>query len=288
MADNNVRSQKQAEIRKNRVKKAISVTILALVSVIMIGPFLWAVSISLQGPHLMYEFPPRFFKPPFVFENYREVLEQANFLRYALNSVVIAVICIVGSVFSNTFVGFGFAKYNFKGREALFFTVIATMMLPGNIMTIAQYVMWKAFGAIDTYVPLTLPAFFGGAYTVFLMRQAFMGLPNEFYEAALMDGANPFWIYFKVYLPLIKPMIAITAMNTFTGCWNNMFGPLIFLTSKSKYTVAVGLLYMRGQFEQRGELLIAGAILACLPILVLYFFTQKYFVQGLASAGIKG
>lgn len=272
-----------------KFKTAMLVTCLALGAVVMIFPFLWALSVSLQGPGLAYRTPPLFFKPPFRFDNYLRALNEANMLKYAANTLFVTVLAVVGTVFSNAFIGFGFAKYKFKGSDFLFFTVLCTMMLPGNITIIVHYIMWQMLGALDTYVPLIVPAFFGSAMTTFLFRQNFLSIPNELYEAALVDGAAPPKIFFGIYLPLAKTVIATVVVQSFITHWNNMFQPLVYLTSKEKYTISIGLLYLKGTFEDNNlEILLAASVLAMLPTLIIYFFAQKQFVAGLVSGSVKG
>ncbi|MBO5007590.1 MAG: carbohydrate ABC transporter permease [Clostridia bacterium] len=255
----------------------------------MVFPFIWALSVSLQGPGLAYITPPRFFKAPFYFSNYSEAFAKANMFRYFLNSLFIAVLNIIGAVASNSFIGFGFARYQFKGSQVLFFTVLCTMMLPGNITAIVHYIMWQNVGALDTYIPLIVPSFFGSAMMTFLFRQHFLSIPTDIYSAALVDGASPPRIFMQVYMPMSKPIIATVTIQTFLNSWNNMFQPLIYLTTKSKYTISVGLLYLKGTFETNNtEILIAASVLAMLPAVVLYFFAQKQFVQGMVSAAVKG
>ena len=162
------------------------------------------------------------------------------------------------------------------------------MMIPGNIISIPRYIMWHMVGAVDTYIPMTVPKFFGDAFSLFLMRQCFRGLTNDFYEAATIDGAHPLKIFFRIYLPLAKPMLATLAVRTFMGMWNSMLEPLIYITTPSKYTLSIGLLYIRGVFSHKLELLMAASILAMIPVILIYFFAQKQFVQGLVAGGVKG
>lgn len=273
----------------SKMKKTLLVLCLLLGSVIMVFPFLWALSVSLQGPGLAYETPPLFFKPPFRFDNYLRALNEANMLRYAANTFFVTVLAVIGTVISNAFIGFGFAKYKFKGSELLFFTVLCTMMLPGNITIIIHYIMWQKLGALDTYIPLIWPAFFGTAVTTFLFRQNFLSIPGELYEAALVDGAAPPKIFFGIYLPLAKAVIATVVVQSFIANWNNMFQPLVYLTSKEKYTISIGLLYLKGTFESNNlEILLAASVLAMLPAVIIYFFAQKQFVEGLVSGSVKG
>lgn len=281
--------KEQLKKRENPFSKVVSVIILLLGAVIMVFPFVWALSVSLQGPGLAHQTPPQFFKPPYFFSNYIEAIRKANMLQYFVNTLVIAVFNIIGSVFSNSFIAFGFAKYKFRGSQVLFFTVLCTMMLPGNITQIVHYIIWHRLGALDTYIPLILPSFFGTAMRIFLFRQHFLSIPSDLYSAALVDGASPPRIFLQVYLPISKPIIATVVIQTFIASWNNLFQSLLYLTSKSKYTISVGLLYLKGTFETTNtELLIAASILAMLPTIILFLFAQKKFVEGMVSGAIKG
>lgn len=276
-------------VKQSSKLKNLPVIFALLISLaVMIFPFLWAVSVSLQGPGEAFADTPHFFSPPYRFSNYAVVFQGVEFLRYAMNSLLITVICIIGQVFSNAFIAFGFARYHFKGSKLLFFLVLCTMMIPGNILTIPMYSMWQQLGALDTYIPLTVNQFFGTAFNIFLMRQCYLGIPNSLYEAAMIDGATPPYIFARVYLPLAKASLATIALTTFINSWNNMFDPLIYLTTKSKYTISLGLLYIKGKYEYNLELLMASSILAMLPVIVVYFFTQKSFVSGIAAGAVKG
>ncbi len=255
---------------------------------VMMFPFLWGLSVSLQEAGKSTAIPPQFFIPPYRFANYADVINKMDFLTYFINSVVISVLCIIGNVFSNAFIAFGFAKYKFKGSGVLFFALLCTMMLPGNILIIPLYVMWNTVGGIDTIAPLVVPAFFGGAFNIFLMRQCFLSLPGDLYEAAIIDGAKPPAIFARIYFPLSKATLATIAVMTFMGSWNDMFHPLIYLTSQSKYTISLGLLYIKGAFQYNNELLMAAAMIAMCPTLILYIFAQKYFVGGVAAGAVKG
>lgn len=275
-------------LRSRKVDKMITYFGLFLGALLMLFPFLWGLSVSLQGPGLAYVKPSPFFQPPYFFSNYIKVFEKMNFLHYFKNSAIICSFVIVGEVFANAFIGFGFAKYKFKGSGIIWFCLLATMMIPANILIIPLYKMWDSVGGINTLLPLIVPFFFGTAFNVFLMRQCFMSLPSSLYEAAVMDGATPPGIFAKVYLPLAKPTLITIAIMSFMTQWNNMFTPLIYLTTKEKYPVSLGLMYVRDAFTYNTELLMAAAIIAMVPILVAYIFGQKYFMGGIATGAVKG
>ncbi len=261
---------------------------LILGSVIMIFPFVFAFSGSLvSNGAAVYKL--QFFKE-WNWSNYARVFQEMDFIRYTMNTLIIAGIDIIGSIFSNTFVGFGFARYDFKGSQALFFGALCTMFLPGTVMSIPMFVIWSELGAVDTYIPLTIGSFFGSAMNIFLMRQCFKGLPAGLYEAALIDGAHPLYIYARIYMPLARPMIATLALRTFQGAWNNLFGPLIYITDQDKRTITLALANYNNKYETSGDtqLLMAAAIITMLPTVIIYIFTQKQFIAGMASAAIKG
>lgn len=257
-------------------------------AIIMVFPFVFAFSGSLvsNGADV---YRMQFFKE-WNWSNYARVFTEMDFFRYAGNTVFLAVIEIIGTILSNTFIGFGFARYNFKGSQVLFFGALCTMFLPSTVMNIPHFVMWSELRCIDTYIPLTVGCFFGGAMNIFLMRQCFMGIPGALYEAAMIDGAHPLYIYARIYMPLARPMIATLALRTFQGCWNNLFGPLIYITSNEKRTISLALANFNNKYETSGEpqLLMAAAIIAMLPTVIIYAFTQKQFIAGMASAAIKG
>ena len=262
--------------------------ILLIGSVAMLFPFVFAVSGSLASNGAAI-YKMQFFKE-WEWSNYVKVMTEMDFLRYTGNTLLIAGINIIGSILSNTFIGFGFARYNFRGNQTIFFGALCTMFLPGTVMAVPWFVIWSKLQVVDTYIPLTVGCFFGQAMELFLMRQCFKGLPAGLYEAALIDGANPLYIYARIYMPLARPMIAALALRQFQAHWNNLFGPLIYITSQEKRTIALALANFNTKYEMSGDthLLMAAAVIAMLPTVVVYAFTQKQFIEGMASAAIKG
>ncbi len=262
--------------------------ILILGSVLMLFPFVFALSGSLaENGSQIYKM--EFFKT-WNWSNYAFVMKEADFLRYTLNTLVITGLNIIGTCISNTFIGFGFAMYNFKGCNALFFGALCTMFLPGTVMSMPLYVIFSNLHLVDTLVPLTIGSFFGSAMNLFLMRQCFKGLPRGLYEAALIDGAHPVYIFARIFVPLARPTIAVLALRIFQSEWNNLFGPLIYITSEEKRTLSLALANFNAKFDQTGDLhiLMAAAIIVMLPTMLVYAFTQKQMIRGMASAAIKG
>ena len=272
----------------SKTMRVIQLIIFTLLAVIMIVPFIWAVGVSLQGPGQAYNTQPTIFQPPFMFSNYVEVLSKYNFVRYFANTLLITAINVVAGVIANSMVSFGFAKYDSKGINALFFIALCTMYVPSVSMMVPQYVIWSKVGVLDTYIPLTLASFFGNIGWIFLFRQQYKSLSNSFYEAAYIDGANPLYIWWKIYMPLCKPIIATIALRIFMGDWNNLQGPLLYLTSKEKYTVALAMSALKTDAYGRVELQMAGAIITMIPVIAVYMFAQKYFIGVIADAGVKG
>lgn len=279
---------RKTKFNKKKLAAFISIILLLAGAAIMLFPFLWSVGVSLMSPGDAYQLPPKMFTLPLRFDNYAKVWVEGNLGQYVVNSVFLTLICVVGAVFGNSIAGYALARYDSKILTVIFMAALATMYIPGNILSITQYIMWSKVGALDTYIPIIVPKFLGAASSIFLMRQCFKGMPNQFYEAASIDGLHPLRIFSKIYLPLAKPMITVLAIQGFMGEWNDIYGPLIYITDKAKYTLTIGLLYLRYEYQQNIEILIAAAVITMLPVVVVYLCGQKYFVSGMMSAGIKG
>ena len=226
----------------------------------------------------------------FVFENYRKVLSNPNapFLLFFRNSVIIAFVSTLGVMISSSLVAYAFARLKFRGRDQLFMLLLSTMMLPGIVTMIPQYVLWKYLGWIDTFYPMTIPAFFGGgAYNIFLLRQFLMGIPRDIDEAALIDGANHATIFWKLLIPNMGPAMATVGIFAFIYNWKDFMGPLVILNSPENQTLELGLATYRALNQNQWELLMAGSVLVMIPIMVLFFLGQRYFVKGIVMTGIK-
>jgi multiple sugar transport system permease protein len=210
---------------------------------------------------------------------------------YLLNSTKIAVLSVIGITASSSLAAFAFARMRFKERNFIFGIMLATMMIPYATTVIPTYVIFGKLGWIDTHAPLIIPNFFGSAYMVFLLRQSFLAIPQDLMDAAQMDGASWFYIYSRVFVPLSMPMLTTVAVLQFLWSWNDLFGPLIYLNSLPKMTIQIGLTFLRGRAGTgiaRVGIVMAGSLLGVLPMLLLYSFGQKYFIQGLSRSGLKG
>ncbi len=292
IAMNSAPAEKQVKkpnfFTKRRDYNIWGVLVLALGSIIMIFPFVFAFSSSLAN-NAQDVYQMKWFQG-WNWVNYKTVLVEAEMFRYIGNTLIITAINMIGVVLSNSFIAFGFARYEFKGNQAMFFAVLCTMFLPGTVMQVPLFVMFNAVGAIDTLIPLTMGSFFGAPGTIFMMRQCYKGIPGALYEAAMIDGAHPLYIWARIYVPLARGFIFTMCLSTFRGCWNDLFGPLIYITSDSKRTLSLALANFNTKYEASGDIpvLMAAAVIGMAPTIIIFCFVQKQFIAGMASAAIKG
>ncbi len=252
-------------------------------------PFLWTVSTALKSNDQVFASPPQWIPNPIAWDNFHRAWTDLPFPQFVLNTITITVISTLGQIFSASLVAYGFARFQFKGKKALFYLMLSTMMLPSQVTMIPNFLLWRQLGLIDTFVPLIAPAFFGGgAFTIFLLRQFFLTVPRELDEAAMLDGANPLVIWWRVLLPLSRPALITVALFSFLSHWDDFMGPLIYLNSLEKYTVSIGLRLFQDMFGTQLELLMAASLLHILPTILLFFVAQKHFVKGIALTGLKG
>jgi multiple sugar transport system permease protein len=209
-------------------------------------------------------------------------------VRFLLNSLYYAGFVTFGTVLSCAAVAYGFARLRFPGRDALFLLTIATMMIPGIVTFIPTYVLFKTFGVIGTYAPLIIPSFLGNAFFIFMLRQFFMGLPWELSDAARVDGASEWRIFWQIMLPLVRSALLVVAVFTFLGTWHEFFGPLIYLSDNSQYPLSLGLFAFRSQRTTEWSLMMAASTLATLPLVIVFFLAQRSFLQGITLTGLKG
>ena len=257
-------------------------------------PFLWMVSSSLKSDAEIYATPsvasplsaliPRTFHPA----NYPEALRTVPFVGYLVNSLGLGLTTVVGAVLSSALVAYGFARLRFWGRDALFAVMVGTLALPGQVVQIPQFAIFRGLGWYGTYLPLVAPAFLASPFFVFLLVQFFRTLPEETAESARLDGAGDGTIFVRIVLPLSKPALATCALFQFLGSWNDFMGPLIYVNDPDRYTLAYGLQQFYSSYGGKWAQLMAGATLFTLPIVVLFFFAQKTFIQGIATTGGKG
>jgi multiple sugar transport system permease protein len=264
------------------------VIILVFMSVVMIFPFYWLVRSSFMTQREIQTVPIKWLPAKFSFDNYIGAMKAAPFSLYFRNSALLVAVNMTGAILSSSFVAFGFSRIKYRGQGALFALLISTMMIPGTVLMIPQFVFWKTAGAYNTFVPLMVPAFFGSAFYVFLLRQFLLGIPRDYDEAAFVDGANYLAIYWRIIMPLSKPALCTVGVFTFMGVWNDFMGPLLYLEKQDLRTVALGLQVFVGQYRTQVNYLMAASTLAVVPMIILFFMAQRYFIEGITFSGLKG
>jgi len=256
-------------------------------SAVMLVPFAWMLSTSLKEPGDIFVYPPQWLPQPMRWQNYVETVTVMPFLRFYLNSTIQATAVTVLQLLTSSLAAFAFSRLRFRGRDALFLLYLATMMIPFPVTMIPNFVIIRYLHWIDTYRALILPPAFS-AFSTFLMRQYFLSIPNELDDAARVDGASSFRIWWQVILPLSGPAVATLAIFTFLGQWNNFLWPLVATNSEEMWTLPVGLASFQGQYSIQWNLLMAGSVIAIVPILIIYLIGQKWFVRGITLTGMGG
>ena len=246
------------------------------------------VSSSLKSNYQIFEVPPRWIPNPPRWQNYVEALTVLPFGRYVFNTTVITGLTITGHLLSCTLIAYAFARLRAPGRDTLFVVMLATMMLPYPVTMVPLYMLFNRLGWINTFLPLVVPAFLGAPFYIFLMRQFFLTIPQDFEDAARIDGANTLQILWLVMVPLAKPALATVAIFTFTAAWNDFLAPLIYLQKPELYTVTLGLQFFRSTYTTNWAYLMAASLVTTLPVIAVFFVAQRYFIEGITLTGIKG
>lgn len=253
--------------------------VLSLVGLIFLFPFVWLFLNSLKTPQEIFSLPPKLWPEDFQWNNYVRAFQSMPFFGYVLNTLFLVIANIIGHLFSAPLVAYSLAKIRWKGRGVVFALVLATVILPPQVTMIPMYIIFAKLGWVNTYLPLIIPSFLGSSFNIFLLRQFLLGIPNELSDAARIDGASEFRIYWQIMLPLLMPPLAAIAIFTFQGVWHDFFGPLIYLNDERLWTISVGLQGFLQQHGAQWELLMAAATLFTLPSVIAYFIGQKYFIQ---------
>ena len=271
-----------------QIRKWIRTVIMLLLGITMIMPFVWMISASLKLPINVYEYPVKWIPDEFHFENYAEVwFGKYPFSTYYLNSIKIAVINVTGIILTSTMAGYAFAKIQFKFREQLFLLFLATMMIPGQVTLIPTFIMFNKFQILDTHWALVLPGVFS-TFGVFMIRQFMLQIPNELLEAAKIDGAGYFRIWYSIMLPACKAAIASLCILTFTWNWCNYMAPLVFLTKQKLYTIPLGMSNFLLTEKTQLTLIMAASVTSTVPMILVFLGGQKYFIRGIVTSGLKG
>lgn len=272
--------------KKIPVSKILIHVILMLGSIIMIIPFFWMISTSLKTFPETMKVPPVVFPKVPQFANYRAVIDTVPFLIYYRNTIIVTVVRTLGQLFFCSLAAFAFAKLKFKGRDFLFFGFLSVLMVPTQMILIPNYIIMKTLGWLDTLAAVIAPGMFS-AFGVFLMRQFFMTLPDELIESGKIDGCNYFGIYWKLLLPLTKPALTALAVFTIMYSWNDFLWPLIATTSDEARVLSIGIALLQGQYSTAYHHIMAGSVMATIPILIIFIFAQRYFIEGIALTGMK-
>ncbi|MCL2571049.1 MAG: carbohydrate ABC transporter permease [Defluviitaleaceae bacterium] len=272
-----------------RVKLVICYTLVAILSFTFFIPFFWMVRSALMDHAQLFRYPVQIFPNPIVWENIPYALRSQPFAIFFRNTIFLVVMNVIGVVITASMAGYSFSRLQWRGKKIVFYCLLSTMMIPGFITLIPTFLIWSALGFHNTYVPLILPAWMGGgAFSIFLSRQFFMTIPKELDEAALIDGASHWKIFWVILMPLLKPVLAVLAIFTFMGTWNDLLTPLIYLRDRNLFTLSLALASFRGPFGGRWDFLMAASAIVTLPMILVFFIFQRYFIEGVTLTGIKG
>ena len=272
----------------SRVRRWLILALLWGVALLFLIPFLWMLSSSLKPNYQIFEVPPRWIPNPPRWENYVEALTILPFPLYIRNTAIITLLTIAGHLLSCTVIAYAFARLRAPGRDFLFVVMLATMMLPYPVTMVPLYVLFNRLGWINTFLPLVVPAYLGIPFYIFLMRQFFLTIPRDFEDAARIDGANTLQIIGRIMLPMAMPALATVIIFTFQATWNDFLAPLIYLQRPELYTVTLGLQFFRSTYTTNWAYLMAASLVTTLPVIVVFFAAQRYFIEGITLTGVKG
>jgi multiple sugar transport system permease protein len=262
--------------------------VLTVITLVFLVPLFWLLSSSLKENTELFSVPVKWLPSTPHFENYIRMFTYFPFALYLKNTLIIVFFNIIGSTASSAVVAYGFSRLNWKGRDKVFVIVLITMILPFQVTMVPLFMMFQKMGWIGTFLPLTVTCFFGNPFFIFLIRQFFLSLPGELNDAARIDGAGEFRIFAQITIPLSTPVLATAAIFSFLRTWNDFIGPLIFLANQKLYTLSIGAQMIRSRLQPNWEILMPLGVVMVLPVLILFFLMQKYFIQGIAMSGIKG
>ena len=273
---------------RRRGDSALTYLVLAVGAVVLLFPFYWLVSSAFKTSDEIAAYPVIWVPSRLAWENFSTLFQSLPMWTYFFNTVLVAGCAAIGTTFSSALAGYSFARLRFPGRDALFVLALSTLMVPGFVTLIPQFIMFKSFGWLDTFAPLIVPQLFANPAYLFLTRQFFLTQPRELEDAAKIDGCGYVRTFWRIALPLIKPALIAVALFTFLYNWNDFLGPLIYLQSSNHLTLQLGLAQLQSQYSTHFELIMAGAVLTTLPVVALFFIGQRWFIQGIVVTGVKG
>lgn len=274
---------------KKKISKSIIYIILFFISFVCLVPFYWMIRSSLMDMSQIFTMPPIWIPKPIKFSNYKEALTMLPFGRYFLNTLFVVVFTVLGTVITSSLCAYSFSRIEWKGRDTVFGILLTAMMIPFAVTLIPTFIGWQKLGVVNSYALLIVPAWFGGGvFNVFLLRQFFRTIPKELDEAARIDGAGHFTIYSKIIIPLSKPSLIVVSLFSFMGSWNDFLGPLVYLNDGDKFTLSLGLMQFQGMYSAQWQYMMAAATVVLVPIVIIFFIGQKYFIEGISMSGMKG
>lgn len=273
---------------RNMTMKILNTALLAFISILMIAPVIWMISTSLKYESEVFNFPIQWIPETITWENYKKAFLDFPYLTWYYNTIRNTAVIVFSILLVSSMAGFAFAKINFKGKNVIFIIYIASLMIPGEMRLIPQFILFKELGLINTQWAVILPWMLFVAFAIFFMRQAFMAVPNELIEAAKIDGCGYVRMFVIVTLPLVKSTLVALGILAFTWGWNEYTAPLIYIQDIEKQMLAVGIASFKEQYSSNFALQMAGATVALVPVILVYLIAQKYFTEGIAQSGIKG
>ena len=277
-------------MKKSKKSIFFSYVILIFAAVVVLAPFFWMLVSSFKSQRDLFAYPPKFLPTVWKWENYKKVLESGSitFFEMFFNSMKVTLPVLFGNIIFSSLAAYAFSRIKFPFKNFIFMLFMSSLMIPSAVTMIPKFLMFSNLNLVDTYWPLILPSVFGTTFSIFLLKQFFVTIPLELEEAAVVDGCGKFRIWSTIMLPLSKPIIATLAVFQFQWSYNDFMGPLIYLNSAKKFTVQLGIAAFRSSFTTRYDLIMAGSMMALIPVLIIYAFGQKYIVKGIALSGIKG
>jgi ABC-type glycerol-3-phosphate transport system permease component len=280
----------QSRSFRDLLRRVVVYIILTSLSVVFLVPFAWMISTAFKDPGLIYTSPPVWIPPEITLGNFERGLQLMipSFEALFLNSTAITLLSMLGAIFSSSLVGFAFAVFKARGKNTLFTLMLATLMVPIPVVLIPQFLLFSQLDWVNSWLPLIVPQFFAAPFFVFMFRQFFGSIPRELFDSAELDGCSPFGLYWYIAAPLAKPAFATAAIFSFLGSWNDLLNPLIYLNELKKFTLALGLANFQATNYTLLQYLMPMALLGLIPVLILFFLAQKYFVQGIVTTGMKG
>lgn len=283
-----MKSKKEGFNLRTKASKIVIYTLLIILSVAFLFPLFWAFITAIKSPAELSQYPPTIIPKKIHFENFVTAWNSQPFTRYLMNSVIVTILAVSGMTFSSAIVAYGFARFEFKGKNLLFMLLLSTMMVPWDVLVIPLYMQYNYFGWLDSLKPLIVPAFFGGPFYIFLMRQFLRGIPRDFEESAIIDGANHWQIFAKIFLPLLKPQLALSAIMYMIIVWNDYLGPLVYISDSDKFTLPIGLSLYKGAYTTDFTSIMAITVVMTIPTIIAFFIGQKHILNNNMSSGVKG